>query len=420
MPRLHLKNHERESLLFSHRCIAIFLFMFLFFTAILGRLIYLQIKEQSQLTTLSIHNLLRVVPTEPTRGLIYDRNGVLLAKNIPVFSLAIIPSDVDNLNDTVIALGNIVSLQKTDISAFYHSLSKYHPYEPVPLKYKLSEQELDLVYLNQYRFPGVVIQANMLREYPLGNTVSNIVGYVGRINALELKKLEATNNYLPSDYIGKTGIEQSYESLLHGQVGSALSEVNAAGSVVRHLKAIAPTPGRAIYLTIDSKLQAFAEQAFGDTDGALVAIQPSTGQILALVTNPTYDPNAFVMGISNDDYQKLQADPDHPLYDRAIRGLYAPGSTIKPFQALGGLQNGLITPDTTVFDPGWYKVANTQHVFHEDLNRKYGFVNLHKAIQVSSDVYFYTLAVKQGIRRIDTFLHQFGFGQKTNVDMPHE
>lgn len=420
MSKFTLQNHEKESLLFSYRCIAIFFLMFLFFIAILSRLIYLQVKEQSQFTTLSIHNLLRVVPTEPTRGLIYDRNGVLLAKNIPVFSLAIIPSDVGNLNDTVAALSKIVSLQKTDISDFYHALTKYHRYEPVPLKYKLNEKELDVIYLNQYRFPGVIIQANMLREYPLGDIVSNIVGYVGRINAVELKKLSTTNNYLPSDYIGKTGIEQFYEPLLHGYVGSALSEVNASGEVVRHLKAIQQTPGKTIYLTIDSKLQAFAKQALGDNNGALVAIQPSTGQILALVTNPTYDPNLFVMGISNDDYQKLQADPDHPLYDRAIRGLYSPGSTIKPFQALAGLQNGIITPQYTINDPGWYRVPNTKHIFHEDLNRVYGLVNLHKAIQVSSDVYFYNLAVKQGIKRIDNFLHQFGFGQKTKVEMPHE
>lgn len=420
MPKLTLKNHEKESLLFSYRCIALFFLMFLFFTAILSRLIYLQVKEQPQLTTLSIHNLLRVVPTEPTRGLIYDRNGILLAKNTPVFSLAIIPSDAGNLKDTVEALSTLVSLQKTDISAFYHALSKYHRYEPVPLKYKLTEKELDIIYLNQYRFPGVLVQANMLREYPLGDTVSNIVGYVGRINATELKQFESTNNYLPSDYIGKTGIEQFYEPLLHGHVGSALSEVNAAGKVIRHLQNIPQTPGKTIYLTIDSKLQAFAKQALGDNDGALVAIQPSTGQILALVTNPSYDPNPFVMGISNEAYQQLQADPDHPLYDRAIRGLYSPGSTIKPFQALAGLQNGIITPNFTIFDPGWYRVPNTQHIFHEDMNRNYGMVNLHKAIQVSSDVYFYTVAVKQGIKRIVGFLQQFGFGQKTGIEMPHE
>lgn len=420
MPRLTLKNHEKESLLFSYRCIALFFLMFLFFITILSRLIYLQVKEQPQLTTLSIHNLLRVVPTEPTRGLIYDRNGILLAKNTPVFSLAIIPSDTSNLTDTVKALSDLVSLQKTDISAFYHALSKYHRYEPVPLKYKLTEKELDIIYLNQYRFPGVSIQANMLREYPLGDTVSNIIGYVGRINTTELKQLESTNNYLPSDYIGKTGIEQFYESLLHGHVGSTLSEVNAAGKVIRHLQNIPQTPGKTIYLTIDSKLQTFAKQAFGDNDGALVAIQPSTGQILALVTNPSYDPNPFVMGISNEAYQQLQADPDHPLYDRAIRGLYSPGSTIKPFQALAGLQNGIITPDFTIFDPGWYRVPNTQHIFHEDMNRNYGIVNLHKAIQVSSDVYFYTIAVKQGIKRIVNFLQQFGFGKKTGIEMPHE
>ena len=419
MPKCTLKNYAKESRLFTSRCYALFAFVVLFFIAIIGRLVYLQVVNEQKYSTLSVHNLLKIVPIEPTRGLIYDRNGILLAKNIPVFSLDIIPGDVKSVQQTVQALSQIITLTPTDIDSFYRALTRHRRYEPVPLKYKLSEKEMDLIYLNQYRLPGVIIRANMLRQYPLANTVSNVIGYVGRINAHELKKVDPIN-YQPSDYIGKTGIERYDENILHGHVGSALAETNAAGEIIRNLKSIPPTPGKNLYLTIDSKLQAYAEKALGHENGALVAIQPATGEILALVTKPTYDPNPFIMGISDKAYHALMNDPNHPLYDRAIRGLYSPGSTIKPFQGLAGLNYKVITPQYTINDHGWYRVPHTQHIFHDDRHTGHGIVNLHKAIKVSCDTYFYNLAVKLGIHRIDDFLSQFGFGKITDLEMPDE
>jgi penicillin-binding protein 2 len=419
MPKHTLNNYHKESRLFSNRCYAIFAIILLFFLAILTRLVFLQIVNNKIYESLSVHNLLKIVPIEPTRGLIYDRNGVLLAKNIPVFSLDIIPGEVANVKTTIDQLSKIVSISPSDRHAFNYAISRHRRYEPVPLKYKLSEKEMDVFYLNQYRFPGVIIQANMLRQYPLGNTLSNVLGYVGRINSQELKEVDPIN-YRPSDYIGKTGIERFDEKQLHGYVGSALAESNAAGQVIKNLKNIPPTPGKNLYLTIDSKLQAYAIKALGNNNGALVAIQPSTGQILALVTKPTYNPNPFVMGISSKAYRKIMSNPNHPMYDRAIRGLYSPGSTIKPFQSLAGLNYSVITPQYTIYDPGWYRVPHTKHVFHDDLWSGHGHVDLHKAIKVSCDTYFYNLAVKLGIRHIDAFLSQFGFGQLTNLEMPDE
>ncbi len=419
MSKYTFKNHQLESQLFTNRSLAILAIGLLFFFAIITRLIYLQVVNQKIYSSLSAHNLLKLVPVEPTRGLIYDRNGVLLAKNIPVFSLDIIPGEVDNISQTIDALGKIISLSPSDIHAFNYALSKHRRYEPIPLKYKLDEKEMDLFYLNQYRFPGVIIQANMLREYPLANIMSNVLGYVGRINYQELRVVDPVN-YRPSDYIGKTGVERFDETLLHGHVGSTLAETNATGRILKTFKSIPSTPGKNLYLTIDSKLQAYAEKALGNNNGAIVALQPDTGEILALVTKPTYDPNPFVMGISSKAYHKLMSDPSHPMYDRAIRGLYSPGSTIKPFQSLAGLNYSVITPSYTIYDPGWYRVPNTKHIFHDDVAQGHGKVNLYKAIKISCDTYFYNLAVKLGIRRIDTFLSQFGFGQATQLGMPDE
>ncbi len=419
MSKKTLKNHQQETRLFSRRCVVIFSCILLFFIAIVVRLIYLQVMKEQAYTTLSIHNQLKMIPIQPTRGLIYDRNGILLAKNIPVFSLAVIPGEVKDVHATVEALSKLIDLKQTDIDAFNHALTQHRRYEPVPLKYKLTETERDQFYVNHYRFPGVIIQANMLREYPLGNLLSNVLGYVGRINARELAKV-ASPNYRPSDYIGKTGIEKYYEQELHGSVGYSISETNASGAILRNLKEIPQTPGNNLYLTIDSKLQAYALKMLGDSNGAVVAIEPKTGQILAMVTKPNYDPNPFVMGISQKDYQALSTDQNHPLYDRAVRGLYSPGSTIKPFQSITGLESKVITPNYTIEDPGWYRVAGTKHKFHDDRRSGHGSVDLHKAIRLSCDTYFYNLAVMLGIKRIDDFLPMFGFGVKTNVELPDE
>lgn len=419
MKQTTFKDTKQEAALFSRRCYAIFAIVCLFCLIIFGRLIYLQVIKAKTYTTLSEHNMLNIIPVAPTRGLIYDRNGVLLAKNIPVFSLDIIPGDVKNLDATLNALQSLLSLTPQDLADFHRALRRHHRYDPIPLKYKLTEQQIALFYVNQFRFPGVLIETHMLRQYPLGPVMSDILGYVGRINERDLKHIDR-ENYAASNYIGKVGIEKYDEALLHGKTGAALVEINASGRSVHTLKRIAPTPGKNLTLTIDSKLQAFAEKALGDNAGAIVVIQPSTGQILAMANKPNYDPNPFVTGLSTKAYQALINAEDHPLYNRSIRGLYSPGSTIKVFQALGGLQNQLITPDYTIYDQGWYRVPNTQHIFHDWKPGGHGTVNLRKAITESCDTYFYKLANNMGIHRMDDFLTQFGFGQLTGIEMSEE
>jgi len=417
--RLTIKDHKGELRLFSQRSMAAITIVICFAVLLLCRLFYLQIINHTRYSTLSQRNLLEVLPIAPNRGLIYDRNGIQLAKNIPAFNLAIIPEKVKNLNKTIKGLKEILPITKNDIHDFKRSLKQHHSYQAVPLKMNLSEKELSTFYVNHYRFPGAVIKIQMLRSYPLTKTTSNVVGYVGRINTAEISKVNHIN-YSASDFIGKTGIEKYYESWLHGTVGAKEVEINANGHVVRVLKRIFPVPGRNLYLTIDSRLQAFAEKTLAKNNGAIVAIQPSTGQILALVTKPNFDPNIFVNGISHHNYEKLVHSPDHPLFNRAIRGQYAPASTIKPFLAIIGLDNKTITPTTKIYDPGWFRLPNTAHIYHDWKHTGHGWVNVTKAIIVSCDTFFYQLAVKLGIHTIDTMLAPFGFGQATQIDMPEE
>lgn len=420
-PPITIKDPRYEAVRFKIRCLSAILFIALLTLLIIIRLCYLQIMEHKFYSTLSQQNLLYIIPTEPNRGLIYDRNGVLLAKNIPVFSLDIIPGKVKNINKTIKKLKKIITISDKDVEEFKHSLKEHHLFEPVPLKIKLTEQEVAKFYINQYRFPGVSVETRMMRYYPLGPLMSDVLGYVGRINAKELREVNS-ENYSASDYIGKVGIEKYYEKALHGTIGAEEAEINASGRIVRILKKIPPIPGNTIYLTIDSKLQAYAEKALGNNNGAIVAIQPSTGQILAMVTKPDYDPNAFVQGLSNKAYQALVNAPSHPLYNRAIRGLYSPGSTVKPFIALGALNEHVISPQYTIYDPGTFQLPHTAHIYH-DYNWKiggHGWVNVSKAIMVSCDTFFYNLAVNLGISRLDQILRNFGFGQLTHVDMPEE
>lgn len=419
MSASQFKNHQKESALFSRRAIALAIFIGCFIVAIVIRLIDLQVMQYQAYRTDSLNNLLRVMPTTPTRGLIYDRHGVLLAKNRPVYNLTITADSTPNIDQTITAINQLIPLTTHEITLFKRHLHLHPRYQPTVLKYHLTEPEMTTYYLNRYRLPGVNVDATMLRIYPLGSSLSHVIGYVGRINSREFKQVDH-HNYQPSDYIGKTGIEKYNENQLHGQVGASLVETNAAGEIVNKVSETPSTAGDSLYLTIDSRLQKFAEKALGKNNGSVVAIQPSTGQVLALVTKPSYDPNPFVMGISEKAYKMLLNNPNHPLYNRAIRGLYSPGSTIKPFQALNGLSSHTITPQTTIMDPGWFRVPHTTHIFHDDDPTGHGLVNLHKAIRVSCDTYFYNLATKLGILRIDSFLSKFGFGQPTQIDLPNE
>ena len=417
--RLTIKNIHREIHLFKSRCLIAIAFVLIFTFVLIGRLIYLQIKNHLFYSTLSRHNLLNIIPIESNRGLIFDRNGVLLAKDIPVYTLMIIPNKTCSLNKTIKQLSKIIPISTDEIEQFHHILYQYRRYQSVPIKFKLTNREVAHFYVNQYRFPGVQIETRMMRYYPLRDITSDVVGYTGRINEYELQKVN-TNNYTINNDIGKMGIEKYYEKELHGTMGAEEVEINASGRIIRTLKRIPPTSGKNLYLTIDSNLQADAKKVLGDESGAIVAIQPSTGQVLTLVTTPSFDPNPFVSGLSRRDYQQLLKSPQHPLYNRAIRGQFASGSTIKPFLALFGLDMEIITPKYKIYDPGWFQLPNTQHIYHDWRVRGHGWINIVKAISVSCDVYFYNLAVTLGIGRMDDIFHRFGFGQLTGIDLPEE
>src|SRR3989338_6750996 len=408
-----------ESIRFFKRSLLCGIIVLCLFLMLLVRLMYLQVVKHTFYATLSQKNIISVIPIQPERGLIYDRNGVLLAKNEPVYSLTLIPGRIHDIQKTIKALTPVVDLTSTDIKNFHNAMKQYYPYQPVPLKKQITEEEADQFYVNQYRFPGAVIQQNTVRNYPLNKVASNVVGYVGRINAKELADVDAAD-YSASDDIGKAGVEREDETLWHGTMGFEEAEIDANGKAVRILKQTAPIPGANIYLTIDSQLQAYIEKIMEKNTGAVVAIQPTTGQVLALVTKPSYDPNLFVQGMTNAEYQALLTAKNHPLFNRATRGLYAPGSTVKPFIAFYPLNNNIIDTKDYIFDPGWFRLPNATHVFHDWKKGGHGWVNIEKAIYMSCDTFFYQLADTLTIDKLDPALSAFGFGQKTGINLPEE
>ena len=417
--RIAIKNHLFEIQLISHRLIVALIVIGLLLLMLIFRLANLQIAKGELYTTLSTNNWLDLVPIEPPRGLIYDRHGILLAENLPVFSLDIVPNEVSNLPTVIKSLSKIISLSDDDISSFHKQMKQHRRFDEIPLKLKLTEEEVARFTENQFRFPGVMIKARLMRHYPYGESFSHVMGYVGRINTQELNEIDQVN-YSASHYIGKLGIEKFYEEELHGNVGYEQVEIDASGKAIRTLKEIKGSPGKNIYLTIDSKLQFVAEKSMEDHRGAIVAIEPATGQILAMVSKPGYDPNLFVQGISQKDYRLLQQSLDRPLFNRALRGLYPMASTIKPYYALEGLRSGVITANDTIYDPGWYELPNGAHTFHDWQHQGHGTVNMARAIIGSCDTYFYILASKLGIHRMGDILTEFGFGELSGIDLEDE
>lgn len=401
--------------LFRRRLIAILFFILLLVILLISRLTYLQVFQHKYYTTLSNNNSISLVPLPPTRGLIYDRNGVLLAKNIPVYNLNIVPDKVDNLKQTITQLQTFLPITDDDVKTFYRELSQKHAYQQVPLKVKLTPTQVAQFAVNRYRFPGVYVKAALVRNYPFANDLVSVLGYVGRINTQDLQNLDPSN-YAATNYAGKIGIEKYFESQLHGQVGYQEVETNSSGQEVRILKRTAPVHGDNIYLTIDSQLQEAALHAMHGARGSVVVVQPATGQVLAMVSTPAYDPNLFVNGISSKDYQALQTSKDQPLFNRAIRGQFPFGSTIKVFLSLEGLGGGYTTPEFSFFDPGYFIIGG--QTFHDEA--KNIWVNLVKAIEVSSDTYFYKLSLKMGINTMDAILQKFGFGQYSAIQMDEE
>ncbi|MBP9727150.1 MAG: penicillin-binding protein 2 [Gammaproteobacteria bacterium] len=419
MSRLVFKNPHQEKRIINRRVVVAIAFILLLVLFLLTRLVYLQVFKHAYYTTLSKQNRIELVPIAPVRGLVYDRNGVLLARNIPVFSLDIIPSEVTNMKQTIEELSKILLITPEQIKLFNKTLRQQRRFQSIPLILKLSEEDIALFSINRYRFPGVEIKARMLRDYLKGDSFAHVLGYVGRINAQEFAKLDEAN-YSTSDYIGKTGIEAQYENMLHGQVGFKQIEIDASGNIVRTLKITPPIPGKTLHLTIDERLQKVAIAAFGKFHGAMVAIDPNNGEVLAMVSVPSFDPNLFVQGITQTDYDFFRNDPARPMYNRALNGLYPPGSAIKPFIGVAALGDEIVTSNDRIFDPGYFTLKNSAHVFHDWNHQGHGWVDMHRAIVVSCDTYFYWLSLKMGIKTIDQALSAFGFGQITKIDLAGE
>lgn len=399
--------------------IFIFLTIFLCFILVL-RLIDLQLVQYKWFKTLSLKNQMSITPTIPPRGIIVDRNGVVLADNMPMYVLEIIPEHVENLNQTLQKLQKIIpSINAEDIKLFHKLRHQTRSYIPIALKMKLTQEDIATFGVNQYRFKGVRIMAKSLRYYPLDKEMAHILGYVGRINIGELKQLDP-KIYQGYQLIGKTGIERFYESRLRGKNGYEQVETDVNGRIVRIIQRIPAQSGERLKLTIDARLQHIAFKSLGENHGAVVLVDTKTGEILAMVSNPSFDPNHFVSGISSVEYNYLSQSKDRPLFNRAIRGLYPPASTIKPYIALIGLNHGIIDEDTQIYDTGWYKLPNISHVYHDWYKPGHGWVDLQRAITVSCDPYFYNLGHLLGIKPIHNTLNKFGFGRATNIDLIDE
>ncbi|MBL1141817.1 MAG: penicillin-binding protein 2 [Proteobacteria bacterium] len=414
-----LKDSEHETGVIAKRVyFAGFVILFLVIIIIL-RVFYLTVLQHDHFTTLSKSNRVKITPIPPIRGLIYSREGVVLAENKPTFSLEVIPEQIDDVENIIKQLKAIISIEDKDIERFKKALKKQRRFENVALRYNLNEEEVALFAVNRHRFPGVDVVAGLNRFYPLGEKLVHTIGYVGRIDEDDVKQLNASN-YSGTSHIGKLGIEKSYESLLHGEVGYQQVEVNAQGRVIRVLSRTPPKPGENLNLTIDLSLQQIAIDALKDKRGAIVAMDPVNGDILTFVSSPGYDPNKFVNGIDSKSYKALLSSKDKPLINRVIRGKYPPGSTIKPFLGMVALDSGVRQFHDESWCPGWYSLKGHEHRYRDWKKQGHGHTDLHKAITQSCDVYFYILAYELGIDRIFEGLSQFGFGKESGIDIDGE
>jgi penicillin-binding protein 2 len=419
-----LKDHHIESRVFRSRVATVLLLVLLSVTLLLARYFSLQILDYDVYRTESDRNRVQLQPLPPKRGLIFDRNGVLLADNRPSYVLSLVIERVPDIDTTIARLRELVPVSEQDVEKFQARKGRRRPYEPVPLHFRLTESERAALAVNRYRFPGVVVDAQLLRHYPQGELFSHALGYVGRINEREQALIDEAA-YRGTNHIGKLGVEKYYEEQLHGRVGYQNVETNALGRVLRVLEKSPPQPGANLTLSIDSRVQKAAYEALAGRRGAVVAIDPGDGSVLALVSAPGFDTNLFVNGISTTNYAVLRDSPDLPLFNRAIQGQYPPGSTVKPVIGLAGLHHRVITAASTVPDPGWYRLPGGERRFRDWTLRVRGgghgsAVDLNQAIEESCDVYFYDLAHRLGVDRIHDYAAPFGLGAPTGVDTTHE
>jgi len=413
-----LKDHTKEGRVFLARSVIAFMVVLLLLGVLIGRLYFLQVVQHDQLAAVSDDNRIQLQPVAPTRGLIYDRNGTLLADNRPSYSVTLLKEKMGDLEATLAELQRLIPITERELKSFRKRLKqRRRPYETVPLRFRLTDDEIARIAVNYQRLPGVQVEADLIRYYPFGASLVHALGYVGRINEKELQRVDA-KNYSGTHYIGKLGIERFYEPLLHGQVGYHKVETNARGRVMRVLEQTDPVPGKDIVLHLDIRLQQAAEKLVEGRRASIVAIDPKTGGILALVSNPGYDPNLFVTGISTKAYKALRESPDLPLFNRALRGQYPPGSTIKPMVALGVIDSGAVSPSHTVYDPGFYTLTHGGRRYRDWKRGGHGTVGLDMAIYQSCDVWFYDVANRTGVDIISDYLGRFGFGQVTSLDLP--
>lgn len=413
------RDKKAELRLFRGRAVFMIIFIFILLSVLGARVAFLQIVEHEKYKNLSENNRIQLRPIAPNRGLIYDRNGVLLAENIPSHSLTIVRERVKDVDETLTYLKTLVTITERDEEQFRKRL-KYsrRPYEPVVIKYQLNEDEIAKVMVNRFYLPGIDVEARLIRHYPEGEISVHALGYVGRINEKEVQRLDK-KQYSATKHIGKLGIERQYETELHGEVGYQKVETNVRGRILRVIEQKDPVPGKNLVLHLDQRLQKASAKAMGDYRGAVVAIDVATGGILAQYSNPSYDPNSFVTGISHKEYSGLRKNPDLPLFNRAIRGQYPPASTLKPFLGLAFLDSKAVTWEDKIDDRGWYKLENDDRLYRDWKRTGHGHVDLHDAMMESCDTYFYDGAFKTTIDNISPFLAKFGFGQNMTLDVPN-
>ena len=419
MKRRPIKDGRQEAALFMRRALVGFLIIFVSLAVLGFRFWSLQVSQHAEFQARSDANRILTRPLAPARGLIYDRNGVLLAENVAAFRLEVIPEQIADMDVLLRDLRDTIGVSDDDISRFKALVRSKRSYQSVPLRLKLSEEDIALFAVNRWRFPGVDVVPYLTRYYPKGVEFGHLVGYVGRIDAADVQRLDASR-YVGTTHAGKTGIERSYEKVLHGEPGYELVEVNADRRPLRVIERVASTPGRNLYLTVDARIQEAAEEAFADRAGAAVAIDPRNGEVLAMISVPSFDPNLFVNGISQTDYNALLNNPDKPLLDRALRGSYVPGSTVKPFIASAGLELGFRTPSDTIVSTGEFHIPGQKRGYRDVRAGGHGRVDLVQSLAQSVNTYYYALALDMGIDQLSESMAQFGFGKPTGIDLVGE
>lgn len=413
-----LKDHTKESRTFKFRAILAFSIVVVMLLLLVVRMYYLQVVEHDRFAAMSEDNRVQLQPVSPNRGLIYDRNGALLADNRPSYSVTLLKEEVKDIDQTLAELRELIPITDKQVNRFKKRLrQRRRSFQSVPVRFRLTEEEIATISVNYHRLPGIRVEAELIRHYPYGESLVHALGYVGRINEAELQQVDP-KNYADTHYIGKLGIEKFYEDRLHGEVGFQEVETNARGRVMRVLERSDPKPGSDLVLHLDVRLQQITEQLLDGRRASVVAIDPKTGGILTLVSKPGYDPNLFVTGISSKDYEALRDSRDLPLFNRAIRGGYPPASTIKPIVALAAIDSGIVSPDYTIFDPGWYTLTKGGRRYRDWKRHGHGRVNMYDAIANSCDTWFYDVSHKMGVDPMSDYLGRFGFGEVTSLDLP--